>query len=71
MRARVGLRPKSPQHEAGMRIDPPPSLPCAIGTIPLATAADKTYQFMALAVISEPGDIAFTVTHLGNLAAYT
>jgi hypothetical protein len=27
------LRPKSPQHEAGIRIDPPPSPPPAIGTI--------------------------------------
>nr|WP_277988438.1 hypothetical protein [Salipiger thiooxidans] len=31
--------PKTPQHEAGTRIEPPPSLPCAIGTIPAATAA--------------------------------
>ena len=28
-----------PQHDAGMRIDPPPSPPPATGTIPLATAA--------------------------------
>src|SRR5687767_34216 len=39
VRARVGLRPKRPQHEAGIRIDPPPSPPPASGTIPLATAA--------------------------------
>src|SRR2546428_12664438 len=39
LRARVGLRPNSPQHEAGMRIEPPPSLACAIGTKPAATAA--------------------------------
>src|SRR5207237_4833498 len=38
-RPRVGLSPKTPQHEAGMRIDPPPSPPCAMGTIPDATAA--------------------------------
>src|SRR2546423_12969272 len=38
-RPRVGLRPKSPQHDAGMRIEPPPSLPCASETIPEATAA--------------------------------
>src|SRR5215469_15695040 len=38
-RARVGFRPKSPQHDAGMRIEPPPSFACAIGTIPAATAA--------------------------------
>ena len=38
-RPRVGLRPISPQIDAGMRIDPPPSLPCAIGTTPAATKA--------------------------------
>ena len=31
--------PKSPQHEAGVRIEPPPSLAWAAGTIPAATAA--------------------------------
>src|SRR6516164_8387294 len=36
---RDGLRPKSPQQDAGMRIEPPPSLACAAGTIPAATAA--------------------------------
>src|SRR5882757_9787721 len=35
----LGFRPTSPQHDAGMRIEPPPSLACANGTIPLATAA--------------------------------
>src|SRR5512138_1786027 len=39
VRPRVGLRPNTPQHDAGMRIDPPPSPPPAHGTIPLATAA--------------------------------
>ncbi len=39
MRPRAGLRPTSPQHAAGMRIEPPPSLPCASGTMPDATAA--------------------------------
>src|SRR5579884_1333552 len=38
-RPRVGFMPTSPQHEAGMRIDPPPSDPVAHGTIPDATAA--------------------------------
>ncbi len=36
---RLGLRPKSPQFAAGMRIEPPPSLACAAGTMPAATAA--------------------------------
>src|SRR6056297_3892878 len=36
----VGLRPTSPVQEAGMRIEPPPSLAWAIGTMPDATAAD-------------------------------
>ena len=39
VRARVGFSPNSPQQEAGMRIEPPPSLACASGTIPAATAA--------------------------------
>src|SRR5205085_2367741 len=39
LRARVGFRPKTPQHDAGMRIEPPPSLAWAIGTRPAATAA--------------------------------
>ena len=34
----VGFRPINPVHEAGIRIDPPASLPLAIETIPLATA---------------------------------
>ena len=31
--------PNRPQHAAGMRIDPPPSLAWAAGTMPAATAA--------------------------------
>src|SRR5690349_10536528 len=38
-RPREGLRPTRPQKEAGLRIEPPPSPPCAKGTIPAATAA--------------------------------
>src|SRR5882757_4655405 len=38
-RARVGLNPNNPHAEAGNRSDPDRSLPCAIGTIPDATAA--------------------------------
>ena len=38
-RKRLGLRPTTPQQDAGMRIEPPASLPCAIGTMPAATAA--------------------------------
>src|SRR6202023_3810303 len=39
LRARVGFRPNRPQHEAGTRIEPPPSVACAIGSMPAATAA--------------------------------
>src|SRR6478735_2447913 len=39
IRPRLGLRPTRPQQAAGMRIEPPPSLPCAIGTMPAATDA--------------------------------
>src|SRR6266852_7736112 len=38
LRARVGFSPNTPQHDAGMRIEPPPSLAWAIATMPAATA---------------------------------
>src|SRR5262249_33030565 len=38
-RPRDTLRPTTPQQDAGMRIEPPPSLACAMGTRPAATAA--------------------------------
>ena len=39
LRARVGLRPTSPQQAAGARIEPKPSVACAIGSIRAPTAA--------------------------------
>ena len=39
MRPREGLRPTTPHHAAGMRIEPAPSFACASGTMPAATAA--------------------------------
>lgn len=39
MRPRLPFKPTSPQQAAGMRIDPPPSFACAIGTTPAATRA--------------------------------
>ena len=39
MRPRCGLSPTSPQQAAGILIEPPPSLPWAIGTMPAAVAA--------------------------------
>jgi hypothetical protein len=38
---RDGLCPNRPQHDAGIRIDPPPSPPDAIGTNPVATLAPE------------------------------
>ena len=38
-RPRVGLRPNTPQHAAGMRMEPPASFPWAMATMPEATAA--------------------------------
>ena len=35
----VGLSPATPQNDDGIRIEPPPSVPSANGTIPAATAA--------------------------------
>src|SRR3954471_14615238 len=40
IRPREGLSPNRPQQAAGIRTEPPPSLPAAIGTTPEATAAD-------------------------------
>jgi len=39
MRPKEGLWPKIPAKEAGMRMEPPPSVPMAIGPMPAATAA--------------------------------
>ena len=39
MRPWLGLSPTRPQHDAGMRMLPPPSEAWATGTMPLATAA--------------------------------
>src|ERR1700719_5193544 len=39
LRARVGFNPNTPDAEAGMRIEPPPSLACATGRMRAATAA--------------------------------
>src|ERR1700692_1916165 len=39
LRARVGFNPNTPEAEAGIRIEPPPALPCATGTVRAATAA--------------------------------
>ena len=38
-RPREGLRPKTPQQDAGILIEPPPSVPWASGTRPAASAA--------------------------------
>ena len=38
-RPREGFNPTRPQQDAGIRIEPPPSLACAIGTTPAATMA--------------------------------
>src|SRR5437660_8978527 len=39
VRARVGFRPNNPQQAAGIRIEPPPSVACAMGSTPAAMAA--------------------------------
>jgi len=47
-RPREGLSPTSPQQAAGSRMEPPPSLACAKGTMPAATQA-------AVAPLEPPG----------------
>src|SRR5438132_13088130 len=39
LRARVGFKPNTPEAEAGIRIEPPPSLACATGRMRAAAAA--------------------------------
>ena len=39
-RPKVGLRPGRPQNAHGIRIEPPPSVPSASGTMPAASAAE-------------------------------
>ena len=39
MRPWLGFNPTSPENDAGMRVDPPPSEAVAKGTMPAATAA--------------------------------
>ena len=41
IRPRVGFSPTRPQNAAGVRTDPPPSVPCPSATIPAATAAPE------------------------------
>ena len=36
---RLGFKPKRPQQDAGIRMDPPPSVACAMGRTPAETAA--------------------------------
>jgi len=38
-RSRDGFSPTPPHHDAGIRIEPPMSEPCAMGTMPATTAA--------------------------------
>ena len=59
-RPRVGLSPKRPLAEAGMRIEPPPSEACAIGTIPEATAAAAPPE--------DPPDGSGRIPRVGGLA---
>ena len=40
MRPKLALKPNTPLNEAGMRNDPPPSVPSPIGPRPAATAAE-------------------------------
>ncbi len=51
-RPRVGLRPTSPQHDAGMRIEPPPSFACATGD---HAARDRGGRASARAAGGGPG----------------
>ena len=55
VRWRVGFSPTRPLWLAGIRIEPPPSLAWATGTIPAATAAPGTPAGAARRVLEVPG----------------
>lgn len=52
---RVALRPTSPQQAAGMRMEPPPSLACAIGTAPHGHERGAAARRAACGVPRVPG----------------
>ena len=54
-RPRVGLRPTRPLTEAGIRIEPPPSLAWAIGTAPAATSAAEPAEDAPGREVEVPG----------------
>ena len=55
MRWRVGFRPTSPQLDAGMRIEPPPSLACATGTMPGGDRGGRAAAGAAGRAVGVPG----------------
>ena len=54
-RPRVGLSPTRPLIDAGIRIDPPPSLACAMGTAPAATRAAEPEELAPAVWSSDQG----------------
>ena len=82
MRLGVGCRPTTPQYAAGRRVDPPPSVPTAIGTSPAATAAappeldhpgrtGRIPRVACLGVPVEPTEHAVVVGHLPEVESRT
>ena len=54
MRLRLGFSPTSPLHDAGMRIDPPPSEACAIGAMPGGHRRARAARRSARGVVGVP-----------------
>ena len=69
LRPRVGLRPTRPQHEAGTRIEPPPSLACASGTIPAATAAAESVAGPGTVTVEAEGDAVWVTVRIAPARA--
>ncbi len=61
-----GLKPTTPQQAAGMRLEPPPSVPSEIGPMPVATATAEpeldapgvTFASIGFRVRPNNGDVA-------------
>src|SRR5216684_7070403 len=78
LRARLGFNPNTPDAEAGMRIEPPPSLACATGRTRAATAApappdeppEECARFQGLRVGPNSRDSVVAVTSKSRLEIF-
>src|ERR1700754_1294090 len=56
--------PNTPLNDAGMRTEPPPSVPMEIGLVPVATAADAPPLDPPAVFVTSPGFLVMPVSGL-------